>query len=495
MRTPLKWLLPLLMLLLACAAPAQISMNQSLTPKGWAGQRLHQIQWENGYVRVMCAGDSIMDGSSRNDGALRVPIALGLKLHGIDPVLVGEVSGNSSGDAWFYNTFGNVTKYQAVGGITSLTLLNGNGSSLSALATALAAQKPDAFFVCIGSNDTSPGVQGTFQAIIDACYAYRQDMPVVFYTPYDTNSTAVEYYNVDTARAATKETIRAACLARPNAPIIFVDSAQALGQWTWYPIDGTGYVPSSTDTGAETVTFGTDKQWRNGQEVTPSATVGGLTAGTTYYLNRASAATFSFHTTRANAMSGASKVNLTASITATIIPNVLNAQNNNANSVFADSAHLQQPSWALIASAGLAEVFGTSSADELRLLSTAQPYAPIDFPDNGQDIASGSSAVLIPGGPYKRCATSLTVYNSDTSATATITVSTRRVSGDGTTVGTDATWMTFKVPAGVTVGWTWQFSSDPSNRTCPTAFYNEGWKVAVSGATCNVRMSGKSTVF
>lgn len=85
--------------------------------------------------------------------------------------------------------------------------------------------------------------------------------------------------------------------------------------------------PTSTDTTAETVTFSTDHGWVTGTICTVSATVGGLTAGTIYYLNVASSTTVSFHTTVAAAEAGTGKVNLTASITSVIIPSGVSGTN------------------------------------------------------------------------------------------------------------------------------------------------------------------------
>jgi hypothetical protein len=79
-------------------------------------------------------------------------------------------------------------------------------------------------------------------------------------------------------------------------------------------------VPSATDTTNEIITTAVDPNWYNGTIVTPSTTVGGLTAFTRYFLHRISSVTYSFHTTVADAMSGANRVNLTATITATIVP-------------------------------------------------------------------------------------------------------------------------------------------------------------------------------
>src|SRR5262245_28999016 len=78
--------------------------------------------------------------------------------------------------------------------------------------------------------------------------------------------------------------------------------------------------PSSTDTAADTVTFASAHGWTTGTMVVPSGTAGGLTNGTTYYINAVSSTSVSFHTSLANAEAGTPKVDLTASITAEIRP-------------------------------------------------------------------------------------------------------------------------------------------------------------------------------
>ena len=78
--------------------------------------------------------------------------------------------------------------------------------------------------------------------------------------------------------------------------------------------------PASTDTTADTCTFTLPHGWESGTIVTVSATGGGLTAGTRYFLNKVSTTVVSFHTAVANAIAGTSKVDLTASITAQVIP-------------------------------------------------------------------------------------------------------------------------------------------------------------------------------
>lgn len=81
--------------------------------------------------------------------------------------------------------------------------------------------------------------------------------------------------------------------------------------------------PNSTSTAADTISFATAHGWVTGTIVTPSATIGGLTAGTKYWLNVINSTTVSFHTTFAAAKAGTSLVDLTATITAEIQPSGL----------------------------------------------------------------------------------------------------------------------------------------------------------------------------
>jgi len=76
--------------------------------------------------------------------------------------------------------------------------------------------------------------------------------------------------------------------------------------------------PSSTDTGADTVTFGAAHGLLTGAYVKVTTTAGGLTAGTSYWFNASSSTAGSFHTTLANALAGSSKVDLTSNVTQSI---------------------------------------------------------------------------------------------------------------------------------------------------------------------------------
>lgn len=78
-------------------------------------------------------------------------------------------------------------------------------------------------------------------------------------------------------------------------------------------------VPSATSTGSDTVDFAAAHGWVTGSAVQVSATVGGLSIGVTYYINVVDSDTISFHLTAAAAVAGTSKVDLTATITQTIL--------------------------------------------------------------------------------------------------------------------------------------------------------------------------------
>jgi hypothetical protein len=91
----------------------------------------------------------------------------------------------------------------------------------------------------------------------------------------------------------------------------------ASGHAAYRPMPAT---PSSTDTGTEVITFAAAHGWVTGTLFTVSATGGGLTAGTTYWLNALSTTTIACYASLANAEADASRINLTASITAEIRP-------------------------------------------------------------------------------------------------------------------------------------------------------------------------------
>jgi hypothetical protein len=76
---------------------------------------------------------------------------------------------------------------------------------------------------------------------------------------------------------------------------------------------------ASTDTGTDVVTWSANPGWNSGTYVRVDSTGSGLTAGTTYYYNRAGATSGSFHTTLADALAGTSKVDLSGNVTQTLV--------------------------------------------------------------------------------------------------------------------------------------------------------------------------------
>lgn len=78
--------------------------------------------------------------------------------------------------------------------------------------------------------------------------------------------------------------------------------------------------PSSTDTTAETTTFASAHGWCTGTMVSPSATGGNLTTGTRYWIRALSSTQVAYYSSLANAEADASRINLSASITAEIRP-------------------------------------------------------------------------------------------------------------------------------------------------------------------------------
>lgn len=118
-------------------------------------------------------------------------------------------------------------------------------------------------------------------------------------------------------RKATLQTLKTALGAGVSAITFQARLTLASGYAVYRPQRLT---PSSTDTTAETTTFAVVHGWVTGTIVSLITSVGGLTAGTLYYINAQSSTSVSYHTTLANAIAGTSKVNLTANITSAIIP-------------------------------------------------------------------------------------------------------------------------------------------------------------------------------
>lgn len=81
-------------------------------------------------------------------------------------------------------------------------------------------------------------------------------------------------------------------------------------------------VPTSTNTTTDVLTF-TTPPWQTGAVVYADTTAGGLTAGTPYWYRVVSSTTGTLHTTLAGALANTGKVDLTASITATLTTTTL----------------------------------------------------------------------------------------------------------------------------------------------------------------------------
>lgn len=92
------------------------------------------------------------------------------------------------------------------------------------------------------------------------------------------------------------------------------------GDRYYVTLDGSGKTPSSTNTGTDVLTFSLPTGWSSGTPIVADATGGGLTAGQTRYWHALTSTTGTVHTNLADAQTGANKVNITASITATLTP-------------------------------------------------------------------------------------------------------------------------------------------------------------------------------
>lgn len=185
-------------------------------------------------------------------------------------------------------------------------------------------------------------------------------------------------------------------------PVLGTPASGNLANCTGYPLSGSGLdfamqpfrltlasgypiyrplqaTPSSTDTAAETTTFASAHGWVNGTIVTVSATGGGLTQYTRYYIHVVSSTKVSYHTSITGANDGSTNlVNLTASITATIIPSGVS----NTTLYFSPIASQGQQimlyngsSWAALSSAEVSLALGT--------LTSALPYDVFAYNSSG----------------------------------------------------------------------------------------------------------------
>jgi hypothetical protein len=126
------------------------------------------------------------------------------------------------------------------------------------------------------------------------------------------------------------------------------------GNPVYSPIPAT---PSSTV--SDTCVFASPHGWTNGTVVTPSATGGGLTNGTLYDIHAISATVVSFHTNIADALSGANKVTLSASITAEIRPSGVANTTIYGSPYKGNSIGLYSGGWQIITSTEVSLALGT----------------------------------------------------------------------------------------------------------------------------------------
>ena len=132
----------------------------------------------------------------------------------------------------------------------------------------------------------------------------RLSQSTIYFTPYTGNKVDL-YDGTNWRRAALPEIgLALASLTSGKNYDVFAFTSTA--------------TPSSTNTSTEILTFGSATGWATGSHVLVTTSGGGLTAGTNYFYNAASATTGSLHTTLANALSGASKVDLTTTITSSL---------------------------------------------------------------------------------------------------------------------------------------------------------------------------------
>lgn len=93
------------------------------------------------------------------------------------------------------------------------------------------------------------------------------------------------------------------------------------GEPLWTAYTGAALVPTTTDTTNENVGFEDDPRWASGSPVTPSATGGGLTAATVYYVRKVTFQVFELYDSEANAENRSSTTgrrNVTGSVTQNI---------------------------------------------------------------------------------------------------------------------------------------------------------------------------------
>lgn len=124
--------------------------------------------------------------------------------------------------------------------------------------------------------------------------------------------------------------------------------------------------PISTNTGTGQCTFAAPHGWTSATIIVPSATIGGLSIGTRYFIHAVSATVVSFHTTVANALAGSSPVTLTGNVTVPLVPSGVSNTTLYFSPLIGQGASIQLyngSSWAALTSAEVSMALGTLTAN------------------------------------------------------------------------------------------------------------------------------------
>lgn len=126
---------------------------------------------------------------------------------------------------------------------------------------------------------------------------------------------------------------------RVTAPTGYVDELEYDSTNYYAPIGGEDAAPTSTSTSANTLTFADDPKWPTGLGMKPDATGGGFTGGATVYCRVSDLGSYTFHTTLADAQTGASPIDITGTVTTTFRP----LGRDNGNPIKADTCYWRSP--------------------------------------------------------------------------------------------------------------------------------------------------------
>lgn len=216
------------------------------------GSALYARQEQQGFIRMMPAGDSTVFGAGTYEAGIRNALCAAMEALGVEVQCVGDVTPDDGEAQWLVNCFGNQKKCQAIGNIstrelvrgvlsTSQTLDNGGTAArtFSPLETALIAWDPDFVPVSIGINDNSSGTQADYALLISKIQDYARSVgrviPIIFFTPYDGCTVTNEFPTVNATFNSKIDKIRAAILANGSPYVQLVNSQKALGYFSRYP--------------------------------------------------------------------------------------------------------------------------------------------------------------------------------------------------------------------------------------------------------------------